>query len=328
MKRRHLLPKAAILGVLAVLAGRPLASAGPSAADERRPRVASLKIVVLSTMLADHRGVGEWGFSAYVEADGRRLLFDTGARPRTVLENARELGIDLARVDTVVLSHNHGDHTGGLLTLRAELANQEKTALATAHVGRGIFWPRPNAKNTALEIKDEYEKGGGRFVEHAEPAMLHPGVWLTGPVPRPFPEKNWSGTGRVATEAGEVEDTIPEDQSLVFDTDRGLVVLSGCGHAGIVNIATHARKIVREAALHALVGGFHLFPLDDTRLDWTADQLRAFGVQNLVGAHCTGIEAVYRLREKLGLSRKTAVVGAVGASFSLDSGIQPGDLAR
>jgi 7,8-dihydropterin-6-yl-methyl-4-(beta-D-ribofuranosyl)aminobenzene 5'-phosphate synthase len=322
MKRRSFLPTGT---VVALLVGHAAWAAPP--ADGARPRVASLKIVVLSTMLAD-RGLGEWGFSAYVEADGRRLLFDTGARPRTVLENARELGIDLARVDTVVLSHNHGDHTGGLLTLRAELAKQEKTALATAHVGRGIFWPRPNAKNTALEIKDEYEKGGGRFVEHAEPAMLHPGVWLTGPVPRPFPEKNWSGTGRVATESGEVEDTIPEDQSLVFDTDRGLVVLSGCGHAGIVNTATYARKIVREAALHALVGGFHLFPLDYARLDWTADQLRPFGVQNLVGAHCTGIEAVYRLRERLGLVRKTAVVGAVGASFSLDGGIDPRDLAR
>jgi len=278
-------------------------------------------------MLAD-RGVGEWGFAAYVEADGRRLLFDTGARPRTVLENARELGVELARVDTVVLSHNHADHTGGLLTLRAELVIEDKTALAIAHVGRGIFWPRPNGTNTALEIRSEYEKGGGRFVEHAEPAMLYPGVWLTGPVPRPFPEKNWSGAGRVASDKGEVEDTIPEDQSLVFDTDRGLIVLSGCGHAGIVNTVTYARKIVRDAALHALVGGFHLFPLDDARLDWTADQLRPFGVQNLVGAHCTGIEAVYRLRERLGLARKTAVVGAVGASFSLDHGIDPKDLAR
>jgi 7,8-dihydropterin-6-yl-methyl-4-(beta-D-ribofuranosyl)aminobenzene 5'-phosphate synthase len=326
MTRRQSLPGGAIL---AVLVGSVLAagSSPPATDDSRRPRVASLKIVVLSTMLAD-RGVGEWGFSAYVEADGTRLLFDTGARARTVLENARELGIDLARVDTVVLSHNHGDHTGGLLTLRRELATQEKTALSTAHVGRGIFWPRPNGKNTALEIKDEYEKGGGRFVEHAEPAMLAPGVWLTGPVPRPFPEKNWSGTGRVASDKGEVEDTIPEDESLVFDTDRGLVVLSGCGHAGIVNTATYARKIVRDAALHALVGGFHLFPLDDSRLDWTADQLRPFGVQNLVGAHCTGIEAVYRLRERLGLARKTAVVGAVGASFSLDGGIDPRDLAR
>src|SRR5215470_19992470 len=145
MTRRHSLAAA---GVLLVALG--FASAH---ADEARPRVRSLKIVILSTMLADRGGVGEWGFAAYVEADGKPLLFDTGARPRTVLENARELGIDLSRADVVVLSHNHADHTGGLLTLRAELAKDTTTALGTAHVARGIFWPRPNGTNKALEIK-------------------------------------------------------------------------------------------------------------------------------------------------------------------------------
>jgi 7,8-dihydropterin-6-yl-methyl-4-(beta-D-ribofuranosyl)aminobenzene 5'-phosphate synthase len=95
-----------------------------------------------------------------------------------------------------------------------------------------------------------------------------------------------------------------------------------------VNTATHASKIAGEKRLHALVGGFHLYPLDDAGLDWTADHLHPFGVQNLVGAHCTGIEAVFHLRDRLGLARKTAVVGAVGATFSLDGGIDPKDLAR
>src|ERR1700741_4966202 len=77
--------------------------------------VHQLKITVLSTMLADHDGVGEWGFAALVEADGRRLLFDTGARPDTVLINAAALHIDLSSIQDVVLSHNHADHTGGLV---------------------------------------------------------------------------------------------------------------------------------------------------------------------------------------------------------------------
>src|SRR5262249_49498410 len=273
----------------------------PVSAEEAHPKVGALRIIILSTMLANE-GVGEWGFAAYVEADGHRLLFDTGARPRTVLENARELKVDLASVDEVVLSHNHGDHTGGLLTLRSELARDRKGALATAHVGRGIFWPRPGPdgteRNNALKIRAEYERGGGTFVVHDAPVALSSGVWLTGPVPRVHPEKNWSGVGRMVTDQGEVEDTIPEDQSLVFDTDKGLVVLSGCGHSGVVNTSLYARKVVREAPLHALVGGFHLYPLDDAGLDWTADQLRALGVQNLVGAHCTGLEAVYRLRSR------------------------------
>jgi 7,8-dihydropterin-6-yl-methyl-4-(beta-D-ribofuranosyl)aminobenzene 5'-phosphate synthase len=232
----------------------------------------------------------------------------------------------------VILSHNHGDHTGGLLTLRAELKPRRPGALARAHVGRGIFWSRPGddgrEQNNALEIRRAYEETGGAFVVHERPFEVLPGVWLTGPVPRVHPERNWSAVGRVVAPEGPVEDTIPEDQSLVIDTEQGLVVLAGCGHAGIVNTSAYARKVVREAPLHALLGGFHLYPLDDERLDWTACRLREFGVHNLVGAHCTGIEALYRLRDRLGLSRRTAVVGAVGASFVLGKGIDPLDLAR
>jgi 7,8-dihydropterin-6-yl-methyl-4-(beta-D-ribofuranosyl)aminobenzene 5'-phosphate synthase len=295
-----------------------------------RPRVETLRIVILSTMLAD-RGIGEWGFAALVEVDGRRLLFDTGGRPDTVLANAREMGIDLSDVTDVVLSHNHSDHTTGLLTLRRALAAKNPAAFSRVHVGRGIFWSRPSAEgeeNHMLKVRADLEAAGVRFVEHEGPAEVLPGVWLTGPVPRIHPERNWSTRGRVVTPEGLVEDTIPEDQSLVFDTARGLVLLAGCGHAGIVNTVEYARKTVRPAPLHAAIGGFHLFPLDDQRLDWTADRLRDAGIENLVGAHCTGIEPVYRLRARLGLPRERAVVGAVGASFELGKGIDPLAVAR
>ena len=281
-------------------------------------------------MLADD-GIGEWGFAALVEADGRRLLFDSGARPRTVLQNARELKVDLAGVTEVVLSHNHSDHTGGLLALREDVHGRDASALTRVHVAQGLFWSRPSPdgeRNLLLRTRNELTATGITFVEHEGPVQLLPGVWLTGPVPRVHPERNWSGTGRVQSPQGLVEDTIPEDQSLVIDTGQGLVVLAGCGHAGIVNTVEHARKVVRAAPIHAIVGGLHLFPLDDARLDWTADQLKAAGLQHLMGAHCTGIEAVYRLRARAGLDRKTAVVGAVGASFELGKGIDPRALAR
>ena len=307
-------------------------SAGAGAGTEPSPghgRVRAVKVVVLSTMLAD-AGIGEWGFAALVEADAHRILFDTGARPDTVLKNARELGIDLAGVHDVVLSHNHGDHTGGLVTLRREHAKASPDALSRAWVGRGIFLPRVPAPPTGgmAAVKAAYEADGGRFVELDEPRELFPGVWLTGPVPRVNPERNWSGTGRIQTDQGTVEDNLPEDQALVFDTDRGLVVLFGCGHAGVVNTLTYARKAVREAPVYAVLGGLHLFEKDDAALDWTADRLRPLGVANLLGAHCTGIEAVYHLRARLGLDRGRCVVGAVGASFTLDGGIDPLKLAR
>ena len=304
----------------------------PSATAQKQKTVQSLRVKVLSTMLTGGTvGMGEWGFAALIEVDGQQILFDTGARPETVLKNVREMGIDLANVKDVILSHNHSDHTMGLLTLRREFAKTNPTALSRVHVGKGIFWNRPSNNgegNYVVKIKSDYEATGGTFIEYNEPKEILPGVWLTGPVPRAHAERNWSGSGRVKAPEGLVEDTIPEDMSLVAVTDKGLVVISGCGHAGIVNTLEYARKKVQAAPIHAALGGFHLFALNDEKLDWTAGKLKEFGLKNFLGAHCTGIEAVYRLRQQTGLDRQSCVVGAVGASFDLGKGIDPTALAR
>jgi 7,8-dihydropterin-6-yl-methyl-4-(beta-D-ribofuranosyl)aminobenzene 5'-phosphate synthase len=294
----------------------------------------SAKVTVLSTMLAGNPdgGIGEWGFAALVEVDGRRLLVDTGARPETVLKNAAELKVDLSDVTDVVLTHNHLDHTGGLVTLRQELSRKNPRALSRAHVGKGIFSPRPAADgsdgNGLLRFKAAFEALGGVFTEHAGPVEIMPAVWLTGPVPRVHPERNWGGVGQLKTASGVVEDTIPEDSSIVIATGDGLIVVSGCGHAGMINTVEYARKVAGGAPVLAAIGGFHLFAASDATLEWTAGRLRAAGLRHLLGAHCTGIDAVYRLRSLLALSRETAVVGAVGSTFTLGKGIDPLLLAR
>ena len=332
--RRFLLTGILVIAALSFVPGKAQRTDQPAAGAQSNTggRVRSLRMLVLSTMLAE-RGIGEWGFAALVEADGRRILFDTGAYPDTVLKNARELRIDLAGVTEVILSHNHRDHTGGLLHLRRELARENPAALSRAHVGEGIFWSRPRRPsneegNAMIALKPLYEATGGVFVEHKQPLQLYPGVWLTGPVPRTHSEQKGGGWGLVKTPGGPVEDYLPEDMSLVVDTDQGLVVLSGCGHAGLINTLEHARNRIRRAPVYAAIGGFHLFNFDDSKLDWTANKLREFGIRHFLGGHCTGIEAVYRLRQRAGLDRQSCVVSAVGSSFTLDRGIDPLSLAR
>jgi 7,8-dihydropterin-6-yl-methyl-4-(beta-D-ribofuranosyl)aminobenzene 5'-phosphate synthase len=314
------------LVLAAVAPGADLAVAG-------RGRVKELKITILSTMLADGDELGEWGFAALVEADGHRILFDTGARTDVVLQNAQSLKIDLTTVPEVILSHWHNDHIGGFLRLRDSVRAKAPTALARTHVAEGMFLSRratpPHVEiNPMLRLKPDYEKTGGAFVSHAGPVQLHPGIWLTGPVPRRHPERNWSGSVSVTTPAGAIEDTVPDDMSLIVDTEHGLVVLTGCGHAGVINIVEHARDFIRPARLHALIGGIHLFNASETSLAWTEDKLRSVGIDNLIGAHCTGIETVYRFRQNLGLDRAHAVVGAVGAGFELGRGINPREIAK
>jgi 7,8-dihydropterin-6-yl-methyl-4-(beta-D-ribofuranosyl)aminobenzene 5'-phosphate synthase len=177
-------------------------------------------------------------------------------------------------------------------------------------------------------VKRDYETSGGRVIEVDKPLRLMPGVWLTGPVPRVHPERNWSGIGKVRTDAGDVEDTVPEDMTLVIQTSQGLVLLFGCGHAGVINTLEHVRTAIDPSPVKAIIGGLHLFAADDKHLAWTAAQFKRFGVQQLLGAHCTGIEAVYCIRDLAGLTRQTCMVGAVGATYSLDKGINPLQIAK
>jgi 7,8-dihydropterin-6-yl-methyl-4-(beta-D-ribofuranosyl)aminobenzene 5'-phosphate synthase len=299
----------------------------------------AVKVTILSTMLADE-GVGEWGFAALVEHDGEALLFDTGAFPDTVLRNAEKLHIDLTRVTDVALSHNHHDHTGGLVALRRAVMEKNPSALSRAHVAPPIFWSRPGASgeaNTMVATRRDYEALGGTFIEHRGFDRLGTGIYVTGLVPRRHPEKNYGSPGKagmpgkigtVVTPDGAADDNVPEDMSLVIVSPKGLVLVVGCGHAGIVNTLEDAVMKTGEPRVHAAIGGFHLFRASDETLAWTAHRLAPMHLAYFVGAHCTGIEATYRLRSLLGLDRRTAVVGAVGATFDVANGLEPGDIAR
>ncbi len=289
--------------------------------------VTNLKITTLSTMLAN-QGIGEWGYSALVEADGKKILFDTGRRSDTVLENAEELGIDLSEVEHVFLSHNHGDHTGGLLTLREKLKEQNPKAISKIHVGEGIFNQRINFRNRMLEIKETLEADGVEFTAYNSNHELFPGIWITGPIERIHPEKNYGGKWKVQTKEGVKIDNIPEDQSLVINTEKGFVVVAGCGHAGLVNTLEHTKSKIYDKNTHAIIGGFHLVNASDEQLEWTAEHLKGFGVSKIIGAHCTGINALYSLKELLKLDRTDAVVGSVGDNFNIKEGINPGIIAK
>ena len=138
----------------------------PAAAAAAAAQIRELKVTILSTMLADDKGgVGEWGFAALIEADGHRILLDTGARPETVRQNAREMKIDLSNVREVILTHNHDDHTTGLMTLRNEARKSNPAAFSVVHVSRGIFYSRPSPqgeKHQRSRCKGSTGTGGKR----------------------------------------------------------------------------------------------------------------------------------------------------------------------
>lgn len=294
-----------------------------------------LKITILSTMLAQN-GIGEWGFSALVEADSIKILFDAGGRERTVLENCKELNIQLSDVPTLILSHNHGDHTIGWLPLRNAMREINKNALSVTHTAQGLFDAR--ITSTGSENKDRqkdsllYTTTDGQIVVHKNFKEIFPGIYLTGPVPRIYPEKNYSLSGKIGKKKDAlgniVEDDIPEDMSLIIRTEKGLVLLSGCGHSGIINTITYVKSILQQQNLLAAIGGFHLLLNTDEQIKWTAGQLKETGIRYFMGAHCTGIEPVYQIREWASLKRGECIVGSVGAIFELDKGFTTGPLTK
>jgi len=196
------------------------------------------------------------------------------------------------------------------------------------HVATGIFAPRLNRTNRMLAIKKELEADGVEIIVHKNQHELFPGVWITGPIKRIHDEKNWYEGGKIIIDGDTIEDNIPEDQSLVIETNEGFVLISGCGHAGIINTLEHIRSNINNEKVSTVIGGFHLLDATDEHLKWTSEKLADFGVTKIIGAHCTGINALYTLRQLMNLNRSDAVVGSVGDSFDLEKGINAGSIAK
>jgi len=198
----------------------------------------------------------DWGFACVVDAAGHRLLFDTGAKGELLLANMKMLGIDPKTFEAVVISHNHWDHTGGLESV-LPLCSTRCYVPASA----------------ATELSARAEQAGGTSIPVTGRASVWPGVWLT----------------------GELGEEIRE-QSLVVETDSGLVLVTGCAHPGVVNIA---RKVKQDfgSAPHLILGGFHLGQASTQEVQRIIEALKTLGVAKVGPGHCTGDQAIAQFQQ-------------------------------
>lgn len=293
-------------------------------------KVSHLKITILSTMLAQE-GVGDWGFGALVECDSTRILFDSGGRKYVVRDNAKELHVDLSKVYIAVLSHGHPDHTAGWLALRQELSAIDNNALSLTYVGSGFFNPviLPSGGRHDLRPDSAAYANSGAHVETVKNwKEIAPGVFLTGSnIPRNNPESNYPPTWKRLSQNGKIaRDTVPEDMSMVISTLQGLVVLTGCGHSGTVNLVEAVLNHFPDQKIYAALGGFHLLATSDQKIKWTATALKDAGIRYFMGAHCTGIRPVQQIMDYAGLKPNECIVGSVGATFDPAVGFIAGQL--
>jgi len=324
------------LSLLAVLTVSMILS-NDSLAQDIRSTVADgdINVTLLATNLSDQLGPmtsqGEFSFAAWVEVGEKAFLFDTGWSPENVLSNARVLGIDLSRAEDLIVSHHHYDHVGGIETLRRELSKSNPNALSRIHVAEGMFASRPEPDgredNLMIGIRERLTGTGVEFLVHKQPTEIAAGVWVSGPIPRVHAEKNIPvGAGWMIQKGDTLEpDLVPESQVLVIQSDGGPVVITGCGHAGLINSLEYAQDMADGAPPYAAIGGFHLYAATDDVMSWTAEHIKSLGLEYMIGAHCTGVEKLFTLREIAGLDRNHARVGSVGTQFNGDRGIKPGN---
>ncbi|MEI8004349.1 MAG: MBL fold metallo-hydrolase [Methanothrix sp.] len=256
----------------------------------------AIKITTLSDNTAAMRPglLAEHGFSVYLEAEDTRLLFDTG-QSISAAHNARLLGIDLAYVP-VALSHGHYDHTGGLAGILEKMGPRKVFChpdVFSAKYGelQGVIKPLG-----IPESREDLERLGADFDISKQARQIGDGIWLTGEIPR-INDYELPENYLLVVDPIKRVDPLRDDQALVLETKKGLIIILGCAHAGLINTIEHAKKITGKEEIAGIVGGTHLgFPGSDKsagkiRLAKTIRALKRYDIRLLAVSHCTGQEA-------------------------------------
>lgn len=257
----------------------------------------------------------EHGLSLWIKADEQRILFDTG-QSDILVENAQHLGIDFTTADALVLSHGHYDHTGGVVAVLD--LNPENSV----YCHPGVFMPRysrqPDGKMKPVGINAKASNDLHKIIDRIhwvnEPSYITGDIGITGPIPRLSDFEDTGGSFYLDPEA-QRPDPISDDLALWFKTTKGIVVVTGCCHSGIVNTLEHIQTIVGQKNILAVLGGLHLLNASLERLEKTCEYLKHTETGKIYPCHCTGENAIEFLRTQFG---DRIIVGNVGACFQFD----------
>lgn len=256
--------------------------------------------------------LGEYGFAALINVDGKPLLFDTGS-DQVLFHNSKIMGLNLTEIEEVVISHGHFDHTGALLPLLKQYGPKKIYAHSRLFLPRMVSNPKGGYRQIGTPFsRSELEKAGANFVFHDQWQEIWPGVNISGEIPRHYDFEDTGGDFKVEVNGQVEEDHLEDDMALVIDLPAGLVVISGCAHAGFLNIINQAIRITGKSKVLAYIGGTHLMNASESRIDQTISVLHTIDFDKLIVAHCTGFHAAARLYNEFG---QKIVKGESGMKF-------------
>ena len=250
---------------------------------------------------------GESGLVLYIECDGKRLLFDTGASG-LLFHNAQQLGIDLLRLDYIVLSHHHSDHTGGLFALAEKYAALPLDKRPELVFHPDLFAPRAGALQSGYPPLYPLRELSAIFAVTSAPSklLLTKNLAFLAGIPRTSHERQRVFDRIVREDGAQVPDTVPEEGVLVYRGKQGLVIVTGCTHCGVCNVVRHVKSMTGIDTVQALVGGLHLIDPPDDTLIFTAEILAREKVMQVVGMHCTCFESACFLHAHLPVAQLRA----------------------
>jgi 7,8-dihydropterin-6-yl-methyl-4-(beta-D-ribofuranosyl)aminobenzene 5'-phosphate synthase len=269
----------------------------------------SISITVLVDNQSENGLIAEHGLSLWIEADGKRILFDTGQGQAFDL-NAKALNIDTTTTDILVLSHGHSDHTGGI----SYILQPDRKIHVYGHPG--IVRPRYSIRNNipapiympreSMAAIDRLPRKYIHWVQH--PIPFTDTIGITGPIPRESGFEDTGGSFYLDFE-GKRPDLIQDDLALWIRTDQGLIVCTGCCHSGLVNTLNLVSHLNRGLRIRAVIGGFHLVNASAERLDQTVAELQARDIDRIIPCHCTGEHTAAYLKNALGDRVSSGVAG-------------------
>ncbi|MBW1692026.1 MAG: MBL fold metallo-hydrolase [Deltaproteobacteria bacterium] len=273
--------------------------------------IEKIRITTLSeNSVADIYYVAEWGLSVHISIEGGlSILFDTGFR-QACTYNADVAGIRLSNVDIIVLSHGHSDHTGGLRSVLQQIKYEKPDRSHVDILCHPAAIEPQYVKHTDHYFYrgcphhiEELIRLGARFKTSSEPTWLTEDIVVSGEVPM---KTNFESVAPIcfSKRNGQyVSSSVDDDQALFFKTNRGLLVIAGCAHRGIINTIMHARALFGMDKVFMVIGGTHLLNTSCEQQEKTTEALKAFGVKKIGVSHCTGMKPAGYLSEQLGPER-------------------------